>query len=78
MRKVKYVGIWGADHLTNGKVYDVIKSQRPHYPYITICNDIGDVFDYPMVPGSNSVADIIHFIDVTAEYRNDIISSILE
>ncbi len=73
MKKVKYVGRLRA-YLTNGKIYDVMEYSRYNYTYIKICNDNGEVYDYPM----SYEAGRTDFIDVTAEYRNDIISSILE
>lgn len=78
MRKVKYTPIIGDlkyRNLTSGKIYDIISyNSDSHKGYICIwlLNDDGieDWFLY--------TNDVSEFIDVTSEYRSEIIDCILE
>ena len=73
MRKVRYEP---ANHmyyalLEAGKVYDVLKDVDNG---ILIVNEIGEKEYYD----NHSDFGVLEFIDVTKEYRNEIINSILE
>ena len=77
MRKVKYIkGL--LNNLTPGNVYDVLDISEVNTVYnipveaITIINDIGEI-----IMTHTSLLGQIYFIDITAEYRNDIIDGIL-
>lgn len=79
MRKVKYIPAThlAYSRLTIGKVYDVISYEydlKLNCNIIYIRNDEG-VTDWYFASIHN---DVSVFIDVTHEYRNDVINEILE
>ena len=66
MRKVKFSYKDKLYSLTNGKVYDVVELRDD---YFKIINDVG--LEYAIMISNNL------FIDVTSEYRNELIDEIL-
>lgn len=66
MRKVKFSYKDKLYSLTNGKVYDVVELRDD---YFKIINDVG--LEYGIMISNNL------FIDVTSEYRNELIDEIL-
>ncbi len=81
MRKVKYVHSDPSvdemfyDQLTDGKVYDVIRYDHElrYDDSVTILNDLGDRDTFFIYSNEG----ILEFIDVTTEYRDEVINNIL-
>lgn len=72
MKKVKYSPErFRNPYLTPGKVYDVLVIDQD---VIYVANDV-DIIDYYFIRNINLV---VEFVDVTAEYRNEVINGILK
>lgn len=74
MNKVRNIANDG--ELTKGKIYDVIKTKfNKHYLTILILNDLGEE-EWYITKGPLSRQPF--FIDVTSEYRDEVIDGILK
>ena len=69
MKKVRYIGP-SKNNLTYGKVYDLME-------YIKYTNSDSDLINILNDHDDSSVYYSKYFIDVTAEYRNNVIDEIL-
>lgn len=74
MNKVRNIANDG--ELTKGKIYDVIKTKiNNHFLVILVLNDLGEEKWY-ITKGPLSGKP--YFIDVTSEYRDEVIDGILK